>query len=270
MGTSKETKTIPEFVSELPDVDVSKRWERFWEILSAGKDRIAERFDVAPHPSCEGREYYTSPDESFEGSFNCHSGNEMEWLVHSWLGNRKNSLLDMNLTAFLGPQTTVPHLRIIFGTFPRIYFSADYLPRRNLWTDEEHLDKYFTPVNADYLAIKADDRFDWFVSQAPYIRAAESPIAVSISTDHDDDIIDLLQDYTEKFIDRWLGWVDDPQSVPEDQQASQQQHDHNLREMGYRLDPMNQHFVPAFGADEVDRMVDIRMGRQQMQESRTY
>ena len=125
MSATQETKTIPEFVSELPDVDVSQRWERFWDILSAGKDKIAERFDVELHPSCEGREYYTSPDGSFEGSFNCYSGSEMEWLVHSWLGNRKNSLLDMNLTAFLGPQTTVPHLRIIFGTFPRIYFSAD-------------------------------------------------------------------------------------------------------------------------------------------------
>ncbi len=270
MSAIQETKTIPEFVSELPDVDVSQRWERFWEILSAGKDKIANRFDVSLHPSCEGREYYTSADKSFEGSFNCYSGSEMEWLVHSWLGNRKNSLLDMNLTAFLGPQTTVPHLRIIFGTFPRIYFSADYLPRRDLWTDEAHLDRYFTPVNDDYLTLKADDRFDWFVSQAPYIRVAESPIAVSVSTDRDDDIIDLLQDYTERFINRWLGWCDNPEEVPPDQQAAQQKHDHSMRELGYRLDPMNQHFVPSFGAAEVEKMVNIRMGREQMQESRIY
>ena len=265
-----DTKTIPEFLEELPDVDVSARWARFWEILSAGRDRIAERFAVDRHPSCADREYYKSRDGSFEGSFNCYSGNEVEWLVHSWLGNRQNSLLDMNLTAFLGPQTTVPHLRIIFGTFPRIYFSADYLPRRDLWADEAHLERYFAPCNEDYLRFRADERFDWFVSQAPYIRVAESPVAISISTDHGDEVIDELQSFTEAFIDRWLGWLDNPESVPEAEQAALQQRDHQLREMGYRLDPMNQHFVPAFGAAEVDRMVAIRMGREQMAESRRY
>ena len=108
------------------------------------------------------------------------------------------------------------------------------------------------------------------MSQAPYIRVAESPIAVSVSTDRDDDIIDLLQNYTERFINRWLGWCDNPEAVPAEQQAAQQRHDHTLRELGYRLDPMNQHFVPAFGAAEVEKMVNIRMGREQMQESRIF
>ncbi|MFW2404938.1 MAG: hypothetical protein ACN4GT_09230, partial [Gammaproteobacteria bacterium] len=262
MSANNETRTIPDFVREMPNVDVTQRWERFWEILSDGQEQIARRFPIARHPSCDGRDYYTSPDGSFEGSFNCYSGPELEWLVHSWIGNRKSSLLDMNLTAFLGPQTTVPHLRIIFGTFPRIYFSADYLPRRNLWTDADHLEKYYAEVNDDFLELRSDKRFDWFVSQAPYIRVAESPIAVSISTDYGDDIIDLLQAYTVKFIKRWLGWLESPELVPENRQAQQQQYDHAIRELGYRLDPMNQHFVPAFGADEVERMVDIRMGRE--------
>lgn len=270
MSQEIETKTIPEFISELPNVDVSERWERFWDILSAGKERIAARFDVTPHSSAAGREYYTSADQAFEGSFNCYSGPELEWLVHSWLGNRKNSLLDMNLTAFLGPQTTVPHLRIIFGTFPRIYFSADYIPRRNLWEDENHLERYYQETNDDFLRFRSDDRFDWFVSQSPYIRVAESPAAISVSTDQGNDVIDLLAEQANRCIDRWLGWLDNPETVPPELQADQQKFDHKVRELGYRLDPMNAHFVPAFGQQEVENMVNIRMGQQQIAESRRY
>ena len=270
MNKTAETKTIPEFVKELPNVDVSAPWARFWEILSEGRERIASKFAVTRHPEGEGREYYTSANGQFEGSFACYSGPEVEWLVHSWLGNRRNSLLDMNLTAFLGPQTTVPHLRIIFGTFPRLYFSADYLPRRNLWVDEAHLERYYEQCNEDYLRFKADDRYDWFVSQAPYVRAAESPTAISISTALGNEVIGEWQTFTQHFIDRWLGWLDDPELVPEELQPEQQRFDHQLRDHWYRLDPMNKHVVPAFGAEEVETMVNIRMGRRQMQEARRY
>jgi hypothetical protein len=95
-------------------------------------------------------------------------------------------------------------------------------------------------------------------------------VAVSVSTDQDDDIIEILQDYTVRFIDRWLRWLDSPELVPEEQQAEQQKYDHTIRELGYSLDPMNQHFVPAFGEGEVKRMVNIRMGREQMNEARRY
>jgi hypothetical protein len=270
MVNPTETKTIMEFVRELPNVDVTSRWERFWEILTAGKDQVAAKFPVELHPSCAGREYYQSKNGEFEGSFNAYSGPEIEWLVHSWLGNRRNSLLDMNLTVFAGPQTTVPHLRIIFGTFPRLYFSADYMPRRNLWVDEAYLKRYYARCNDEYLKFKADERYDWFISQSPYVRAAESPTAISISIDHDDSVIDEWQEYTEMFISRWLTWFDDPERIPEPLQAEQQRFDHELRDHWYRLDPMNQHAVPAFGAAEVERLVQMRMGQEQMQASRLY
>ena len=42
------------FLSENPDVDVSKAWERCWNIHSGIVDRIRDRFDVTLHASCEG------------------------------------------------------------------------------------------------------------------------------------------------------------------------------------------------------------------------
>ena len=137
---SADTKTIHEFLAENPDVDVSRAWERCFGILAGFKDRIAARFPVTRHPSCAGREYYTSPDGKFEGSFNAYSGGGVEWLVHSWLGNRKASILDMNATCFLGQESDTPHLIVIFGTIPKLFFYADYVPRRDLRTDGPYRD----------------------------------------------------------------------------------------------------------------------------------
>lgn len=59
-----ETTTIMEFLAESPHVDVSRAWERCWNIQA----KIGNR-------------------------------------VHSWLGNRKVSILDINATVFLSQQT---------------------------------------------------------------------------------------------------------------------------------------------------------------------
>ncbi|GIS87131.1 MAG: hypothetical protein CM1200mP17_16990 [Woeseia sp.] len=52
MSSNKETKTIMEFLSENPNVDVSKAWERCWGIQTNIIERVRERFEVAKHPSC--------------------------------------------------------------------------------------------------------------------------------------------------------------------------------------------------------------------------
>ena len=136
MSSNKETKTIMEFLSENPNVDVSKAWERCWGIQTNIIERVRERFEVAKHPSCKGRDYFISsehPDHGLlEGSFNAYSGDQVDWLVHSWIGNRQRSILDINATVFLGQETRVPHLAVIFGTIPRLYFYAEYTPRMDL------------------------------------------------------------------------------------------------------------------------------------------
>jgi hypothetical protein len=147
MTSNADTKTIMQFLSENPDVDVSSAWERCWNIHSGIVDRVRDRFPVEKHRSCVGEEYFTSPDQQLEGSFNAYSGPDVDWLVHSWIGNRQASLLDMNATVFLGQQTRVPHLVIIFGTIPKLYFYAEYTPRVDLRTHFDYLQKYIEPAN---------------------------------------------------------------------------------------------------------------------------
>ena len=132
-----------EFLSENPNVDVSHAWERCWGIQTGIIERVKERFSVEKHPSCAGRDYFVSDEHpkhgQLEGSFTAYSGEEVDWLVHSWLGNRQRSILDINATVFLGQETRVPHLAVIFGTIPFLYFYAEYTPRMDLRTNPDYL-----------------------------------------------------------------------------------------------------------------------------------
>lgn len=264
-----DTKTIHEFLAENPNVDVSEAWERCFGILEGFKNRIAQRFAVQRHPSCDGREFYTSPDGAFEGSFNAYSGEGVEWLVHSWLGNRKASILDMNATCFLGQDTDVPHLIVIFGTIPKLFFYADYVPRRDLRTDMDYLDKYYGgDVNEEFLALRGDSDFHWSVSHGTYMRALLSPVGMSIAGDLNSANIDTLEAYSKRFVDRWMGWLDTAQPTSDSDRAELQRYDHRVRALGYQRDPMNKLAENVFGVGEVDRMIAMRMGAEQMRASR--
>lgn len=262
-----ETKTIHEFLAENPNVDVSEHWKRLWGIQTGIIERVQAKFPVTKHPSCEGREYFTSPDERMEGSFTGYSGSEVEWLVHSWIGNRKASILDINATVFLGQQTNIPHLIVIFGTIPKLFFYADYTPRVDIRTDIDYVRQFYEPGNAEYLQFRSNPNWTWSVSHGTYLRGLLSPICLSMIGELNDDNIDACEAYLGPFLDRWFGWLDSVDPLPEDERPAQRAHDHRVRELGYREDPMNALVVPVFGEDEFNRMLELRMGKAQMNET---
>jgi len=271
MTTHSDTKTIDQFLAENPDVDVTRYWERCWGILSGVKNRIAARFPgLIREPSTEDRDYYTSPNGEWEGSMKAWSGSGVDWLVNSWLGNRQASILDMNATAFLDQQTDVPHLVIVFGTIPKLFFYADYTPRRNLMTDVDYLDRYYgDEVNQWYLDLRGHESFQWSVSHGNYMRALTNPTTQSLTGELNHANLDVLEAYVNGKVDRWLNWLDGAQPVAEDERAALQQSDFTIREMGYARDPMNKLAVQVFGEDMVDTMIDIRMGRDQMRRTQS-
>lgn len=272
MSNYSDTKTIDQFLAENPDVDVSKAWERSWGILTDIKDQIASRFTgLELHPTCAGREYYTSPNGEFEGSYKSWTGEGVEWLVSSWLGNRKASILDMNATAFLDQQTDVPHFIMVFGTIPKLFFYCDFTPRRDIRVDQEYLEKYYGgQANEDFLALRGHPNFQWSVSHGTYMRGLLSPSALSLSADLTDENIDVLEEYAYKSLKRWFGWLDAATPVPESERTALQKYDHTVRRLGYELDPMNKLAEQVFGADQVENMIQMRMGAEQMAATRKY
>lgn len=263
---STDTKTIDQFLAENPNVDVSDAWARCWGILSTVKGRIADRFpQVQPDEDCKDRNYYTSPNKEFEGSMQAWSGPGCDWLVNSWLGNRKASILDMNATAFLDQQTDVPHFVMVFGTIPKLFFYFDFTPRRNLMTDTAYLDRYYGPINEAYLKLRGHPEFQWSVSHGTYMRSLTNPSTQSLTGDLTDANIDLLKDYAMSMLDIWLDWIDQASPIPESERAALRKYDHTVRRLGYERDPMNKLAEQVFGEDQVENMLKIRMGYRQMQ-----
>ncbi len=267
-GTKLDIKTITEFLAEQPNVDVSHAWQRCWGIHAGIVERVKQRFPVRKHPSTEGREYYTSLDKSMEGSFTAYSGEQVDWLVHSWLGNRKASLLDMNATVFLSQQNRVPHLIVIFGTVPKLFFYADYIPRVDLRMNLEYLNQYYEPANAEAIKLRGHANFTWNWSHGTYLRGLMSPVATSIMGELNDANIDICEQYLTGFVDRWFGWLDTATPLAVSERLAQQNYDYYVREVGYRTDPMNFLAVRGFGQTEFDKMLDTRIGMSQIAATR--
>jgi hypothetical protein len=269
-ATKLDIKTITEFLAEQPNVDVSRAWERCWGIHSGIVERVKARFAVSKHPSTVGREYYTSLDKSMEGSFNAYTGAQVDWLVHSWLGNRRASLLDMNATVYLAQQSRVPHLVIIFGTVPKLFFYADYTPRVDLRMNLEYVNKYYEPANLSAIKLRGHPNFTWNWSHGTYLRGLMSPVATSIMGELNDANIDVCETYLKEFVDRWFRWVDEAgkDPLPESERLAQQHYDYYVREIGYRTDPMNVLAQRAFGDAEFNRMLNLRIGMEQINATR--
>ena len=265
MSEQSDVKTIHEFLADNPDQDVSGQWERCWAIHSRIAERIIERFDARLHPISEGADYYQAADGKMEGSFFGYTGNDMDWFVRAWIGNRKASLIDMNINVALGQGTQVPNLMLIFGTVPNLLFYADYVPRVDLMVNEAYLKKYYDDANQDYLEFRSNTDFVWSASHGTAIRAMQSPVCSSYITELNDEHLDLCEAYLEKFVDRWFRWVDEAEPLPVDQRDAQQQYDFTYREMTNRLDPMNVLVSPIFGEEEGQRMLDRRGGIVQME-----
>ena len=262
MPVSQQVKTITQMLDEAPDVDVRATWQALWDILSEIKDRLVAEFPVERHPSSADYDYYQAGD--FEGSLSTFTGPQLEWFVHSWLGNREASILDMNINVWLGPHIDAPHLCIVFGTVPHLFHYSDLIARRDVGIDHDYVHRYYDPENDDYLAFRGDERFTWSVSHGAYMRAIISPVAHSYTAERTPDNVEALKGYVLKRFERWLDYVRTAPPVPEDEQPALQARDHRLREQIYSLDPMNALAERFMGADTAQKMVKLRYGADQL------
>jgi hypothetical protein len=270
MSKQSDVKTIHEFLEANPNVDVSKQWERCWNIHGKISDRILNYFgDAQLHPISQGAEYYQSDDEQMEGSFYGHTGGGIDWFVRSWMGNRKASIIDMNINVTLSQNTRVPNLMLIFGTVPNLLFYADYIPRVDIKVNEDYMNKYYEgAANQDYLDFRANTDFVWSASHSPVIRGLQSPVCSSYITELSDEHLDHCEAYLVKFVDRWFGWLDAAEETSIDERDEQQNYDFTYREYSNRCDPMNVLASRVWGQDMFQHMLDRRAGIVQMDADR--
>ncbi|MBN3899079.1 MAG: red chlorophyll catabolite reductase [Nostoc sp. NOS(2021)] len=238
------------------DLDKKAVFEQLWEITKELHQKLEARFQLHPDPSTLDLQPYRSLDGNINGSLTTFFGSEIDWLVHSWLGNPESSNFSvMRLTTWLKSHIQVPHLAFEFGTYPNIFFYIDYIPRTELLTDLAYLDRYYEPVNQTFLKLQSDSRLKLFTSKNVYIRLFQSPVRLCYTGAPTLDILELTRTLAHETLDRWLTWVDAAEPVPEDARDALAARDLWLRRSSAERDADNQIAVRLFGSELTDRLV---------------
>ena len=275
-----QTKTIHEFLAENPNVDVTDTHRQLYGILSDLKDRVMEEIPgLEPQQASIGLDYWANEapnkdtgvmETTFEGSMQTWTGPHAEHVANSWIGNRKASILDMNLQVFLSQETDVPHFVMVFGTIPQIFFYSELVGRRDTRTDIDYLEKYFGAENEDFLKMRGDTRFDWSVSHGTYMRALNGPNTHSYTAPlgTEAEVIPVLLEVATKRFETWLGWWKEAMKnpLPQSERKELMERDHLLRLYGYELDPMNKISEGFWGKERVQELLAVRVGREQIRE----
>jgi Red chlorophyll catabolite reductase (RCC reductase) len=243
-------------IEQQPDVDNTKIFEDLWNITKELRQKLEARFELEPDSSTEDLQEYSSLDGNIKGSLTAFSGGGIDWLVHSRLGNTvKLNFGVMRLTTWLGSHIQVPHLAFEFGVTPKIFFYIDYIPRTELLSHLEYLERYYAPVNQTFLKLQDDPRLTLFTSKSVYIRLFQSPVSLCYTASYAEDTIQLIRTIAHEMLDRWLLWVEEAEPVPEDARIALASRDLWLRRTSAEGDPDNQIAVQMLGTELTDKLV---------------
>jgi Red chlorophyll catabolite reductase (RCC reductase) len=240
------------------DLDNKAVFEQLREITKELCQKLEARFQLHPDPSVEDLQQYSSLDGNIKGSLTAFSGEEIDWLIHSWLGNpEKSNFSTMRLTTWLKSHIQVPHLAFEFGTLPNgnILFYIDYIARTELLADLAYLDRYYEPVNQTFLKLQEDSRLKVFISKNVYIRLFQSPVSLCYTGAPTFETLELTGTLAHERLDRWLTWVDAAKPVPEDARTALAARDLSLRRISAERDPGNKFAAQLFGAQLTDKLV---------------
>jgi Red chlorophyll catabolite reductase (RCC reductase) len=226
-----------------------------WAITNELRQKLDARFELHPEPSTKDLQEYSNADGTVTGLLNAFSGAEIDWLVHSWLRNPQQNFNTMRLTTWLKPHICVPHLAFEFGTIGRIFFYMDYVPRTDLRTDIDYLERYYEPVNQTFLQLQANQNLSLFTSKSLYIRQFQSPISLCYTCPVTEESLELVRTVANEMLDRWLIWVNEAEPVPEDTRETLAERDLFLRRTSAERDPGNQMAVRMFGEELTHKLI---------------
>ncbi len=254
---------VEEIFDKREVTDSTATFDRLWSITEELMEKLEARFEFTRDPSTEDLESYSGENEYPAGRLAAYVGPEVDWLVHSWIGNPPLGFTNMHVTAWLGPQIDVPHLGIAWGTLPDLWFYIDYNPRSDLMLDTEALDKYYAPLNEQFLELHRDEGLAPFTSKALYVRQALSDVAICFTAPgegYNEERLDQISELAHDRVDRWLTYVDEATPVPRDRRAQLAADDLARRRNIAERDPANVMSVRFFGEEMTDRLVRTLWG----------
>ncbi|MGW4248985.1 oxidoreductase, partial [Nocardia sp. NPDC004722] len=257
----KETlQHVEQMVDENPRTDVTETFREWQALLARLKARIEARFELTRDPSTADLDSYGG-EGGPSGSLAAYTGPEIDWLVHSWIGDPATGFVNMHLTAWLGPQVRVPHLGSALLLWPEGWFYVDGVPRGDLVGDGDYYDRYYADADAPWLSFKQEHPdFTWFTSRTGFIRASLSPTAYCYSFPPTRPNLDTVAELLTGKVEQWLSWVDDADTVPESERAELAARDLRVRRNIAERDPANVMGERMFGPELTARLVCARCG----------
>ncbi len=251
---------VEEIFDRRPKGDTTETFNALWALSEELMAKLRRRFELRRDPSTEHLESYRGNAEHPSGRLAAYAGPEVDWLVHSWIGNPPMGFTNMHVTAWLGPQIDVPHFGFAAGTLPDMWFYVDYIPRSDLILDTDALDRYYAPLNEQFLAARADLGLVPFTSKALYVRQALSDVALCFTTEADEGRIAQLGGFAHDRLDRWLRFVDEARPVAAARRPRLAADDLARRRTIAERDPANIMGVRFFGEEMTSRLVRALWG----------
>ena len=257
---SQSLKYVQEHLDESGPTDVSETFATWSALVERLKARVSERFALERDPSSEALEDFGG-ETGAKGRVRTYSGPEIDWMVHSHMENAAAGFCNVHLTIWLGPQVKVPHFGMALGCFPQGWVYLDSVPRSYLVTDTDSFDRYYEPVNERWEQVRNENSFlEPFVSRSAFVRAGLSPTAFCYMAPAADDMTSLVTELAEEHLDRWLGWVDQAETVPVEEQAALAADDEAIRRNIAERDPANVMGDRYFGAETTQQLVRALWG----------
>jgi Red chlorophyll catabolite reductase (RCC reductase) len=252
--TAETTTSIADIHAQSATVDTTAEFDQLQSAMQALFDKVSARFELEPDPSVAEFDSY-GVDGGPTGSIHAYTGPEVDWMVHSWIGNPALGFTNLHLTVWNGPHTLVPHLGIAWGTLPDYWYFVDYVPRVDLLADAEYLDRYYEPHNTEFMELRDEPGFSPFVSQTLYIRQSVSHTAMCAVVERRPDAADRMIELAGRRVDDWLAHIEEGHPVPASDRAALAERDLYVRRTVAERDPANVMGERFFGAEMTDRLV---------------
>jgi hypothetical protein len=246
---SGKVRTIQEILDEKAPFDASTVLDRFWAEMGDLRARLMEVVELHPHEQWQDLRHYGTDDGGARGELLAMQGPTVDYFVNSYIGNPALGFTNCHFNAWVAPELLTPHLGIVFGTIPDLFFYVDVTSRVDMVEDGGYLDRYHAQLNERWLAHRELDGFTPFHSVDPYIRLSASPVAQGWSAPLTEENLQAVFGIARSYLETWLGWIADPEPTPADQVEAVRRRDTAIRkQQGFR-DPANPIGVRMFGEE---------------------
>jgi hypothetical protein len=242
-------KTIEEIMEEKGTFDASTILDRFWAEMALLRGKLFDAVELHPHEQWQDLKSYESIDGGAHGELLAYRGPKVDYFVNSYLGNPALGFTNVHFNIWTSPDYLTPHMGIVFGTIPDLFFYVDFTSRLDCVEHGDYLDRYHGTLNDEWLRDRSDDAFTPFVSVDPYIRLSASPVAQGYSAELTEENIQKVFALAHKYLDQWIAWIADPEPTPAELVESVRRRDTAIRkQQGFR-DPANPIGVRMFGEE---------------------